>query len=66
MKRLLPLLLLLAASACSTVRMLPVQDSARVEVRVEKEYVVDTAWVELPVIVERVATLDTASVLENR
>ena len=66
MKRLLPLLLLLAASACGTVRTLPVQDSTRVEVRVEKEYVVDTAWVELPVIVERVATLDTASVLENR
>ena len=66
MKRFLPLLLLLAASACGTVRTLPVQDSTRVEVRVEKEYVVDTAWVELPVIVERVATLDTASVLENR
>ncbi|MBR4351488.1 MAG: hypothetical protein IKQ01_00295 [Bacteroidales bacterium] len=66
MKRLLPLLLLLAASACGTVRTLPVQDSTRVEVRVEKEYVVDTAWVELPVIVERVATLDTVSVLENR
>ena len=62
MKRFLPLLLLLAASACGTVRTLPVQDSTRVEVRVEKEYVVDTAWVELPVIVERVATLDTASV----
>ncbi len=66
MKRLLPLLLLLAASACGTVRTLPVQDSTRVEVRIEKEYVVDTAWVELPVIVERVVTLDTASVLENR
>lgn len=36
------------------------------EVRVEREYVTDTAWIELPVIVERVATLDTASVLENR
>ncbi len=66
MKHLLPLLLLLAASACGTVRTLPAQDSARVEVRIEKEYVVDTAWVELPVIVERVVTLDTTSVLENR
>ena len=66
MKHLLSLLLLLSASACGTVRTLPVQDSTRVEVRIEKEYVVDTAWVELPVIVERVATLDTASVLENR
>ena len=26
----------------------------------------DTAWVELPVIVEKVATLDTVSVLENK
>ena len=66
MKYFLPLLLLLAASACGTVRTLPVQDSTRVEVRVEKEIVTDTAWVELPVIVERVVTLDTASVLENR
>ena len=66
MKYSLSFLLLLAASACGTVRTLPVQDSTRVEVRVEREYVTDTAWMELPVIVERVATLDTASVLENR
>ena len=62
----MPILLLLAASACGSVRTLPVQDSARVEVRVEREFVTDTAWMELPVIVERVATLETASVLENR
>ena len=30
------------------------------------ERVVDTAYVELPVIVEKVVTLDTASVLENK
>ena len=66
MKRFLPLLLLLGVSACGTVRTLPVQDSTRVEVRVEREIVVDTAWVELPVIVEKVVTLDTASVLENK
>ena len=30
------------------------------------ERVVDTAYVELPVTVEKVATLDTASVLENK
>ena len=66
MKRFLPLLLLLGASACGTVRTLPVQDSTRVEVRVEREIVVDTAWVELPVIVEKIVTLDTASVLENK
>ncbi len=68
MKYALPLLMLslLAASACSTVRTLPVQDSTRVEVRYETKTVHDTAFVELPVIVERVATLDTVSVLENK
>lgn len=66
MRTILPLLLLLSASACGTVRTLPVQDSTRMEVRVEREFVTDTAWVELPVIVERVVTVDTASVLENR
>ena len=67
MRHLLPLLLLLAASACSTVRQLPsVTDSTKVEVRVVEKTVRDTAFVELPVIVEKVATLDTASVLENK
>ena len=67
MRHLLPLLLLLAASACSTVRQLPsVTDSTKVEVRVVEKIVRDTAFVELPVIVEKVATLDTASVLENK
>ena len=66
MKYYLPLLLLLTASACSTVRTLPVQDSTRVEVRYEMKTVHDTAYVELPVIVEKVATQDTASVLENK
>ena len=62
----LPLLLLLAASACGTVLTLPVQDSTRVEVKVVEKIVKDTAWFELPVIVEKLATLDTASVLENK
>ena len=68
MRLALPLLLLslLAASACSTVRPLPTTDSTKVEVRYETKTVHDTAFVELPVIVERVATLDTASVLENK
>ena len=61
------LVILLLLSACSTVRPLPVQtDSTKVEVRVETVTVTDTAFVELPVIVEKVATLDTASVLENK
>ena len=66
MRNVLPLLLLLAASACSTVRQLPSTDSTKVEVRTVVETVHDTAYVELPVIVEKVATLDTASVLENK
>ena len=65
MKYYLPLLLLLTASACSTVRQLPSTDSTKVEVRTVVEKVTDTAYVELPVIVEKVATLDTASILEN-
>ena len=65
MKYYLPLLLLLTASACSTVRQLPSTDSNKVEVRTVVEKITDTAYVELPVIVEKVATLDTASVLEN-
>ncbi len=36
------------------------------EVKVVEKIVKDTAWFELPVIVEKVATLDTASVLENK
>ena len=67
MKYYLPLLLLFAASACSTVRQLPtVTDSTKVEVRVVEKIVRDTAWIELPVIIEMRATLDTASVLENK
>ena len=66
MKYCLPLLFLALASACSTVRQLPSTDSTKVEVRYETKTVHDTAFVELPVIVERVATLDTASVLENK
>ena len=65
MKYYLPLLPLLSASACSTVRQLPSTDSTKVEVCTVVEKVTDTAYVELPVIVEKVATLDTASVLEN-
>jgi len=66
MKRFLPLLLLLGAFAYSTVRQLPSTDSTKVEVRTETVTVHDTAYVELPVIIEKVATLDTTSTLENK
>ena len=56
----------LLLSACGVARPVLESDNTKVEVRVEREIVRDTAWVELPVIVEKVATLDTASVLENK
>ena len=67
MNRFVPLFLLLAATSCGSLRRVAEADSTRVEVRTEVKTVIhDTAWMELPVIVERVATLDTASVLENK
>lgn len=56
----------LILTACGTVRPTLSQDSTRVEVKTVVETVHDTAYVQLQVIVERVATLDTASVLENK
>ena len=54
------LLLLAAASACGVVRPLAnTADSTRVEVRTERVFIHDTAYVELPVIVEKIQTLDT-------
>ncbi len=66
MNRFVPLFLLLAATSCGSLRRVAEVDSTRVEVRTEVKTIHDTAWMELPVIVERVATLDTASVLENK
>jgi len=53
------------ATACGTTRSLQNSESARVEVRTEMKTVHDTAYVELPIIIEKRATLDTASTLEN-
>ena len=66
MNRFVPLFLLLAATSCGSLRRVAEVDSTRVEVRTEVKTIHDTAWMELPVIVERVATLETASVLENK
>ena len=61
------LLLILPAASCGAARVTPsVTDSTRVEVRTHIVRQIDTAFIELPVIVEKVATLDTASVLENK
>ena len=56
----------LCLSACCTVRPVLESDSTWVEVKTVVETIHDTAYVQLPVIVERVATLDTASILENK
>lgn len=61
------LLVSLAASSCGAAcHVSPtVTDSTRVEVHTETETVHDTAYIELPVIVERIVTRDTTSTLEN-
>ncbi len=65
MKASIFLLLALGVVACGTVRPVTGVDSTKVEVHTETRYVHDTAYVELPVIIEKVAILDTASTLEN-
>ena len=59
------LLLALGVVACGTVRPVTGVDSTKVEVHTETIIQHDTAYVELPLIVEKVATLDTTSTLEN-
>ena len=65
MKSSISLLLALGVVACGTIRPVTGVDSTKVEVHTETVIQHDTAYVELPVIVEKVATLDTASTLEN-
>ena len=60
------LLFALCLSACGVARPVLESDNTKVEVKVVEKIVKDTAWFELPVIVEKVATMDTASVLENK
>ena len=60
------LLFTLCLTACGVARPVLESDNTKVEVKVVEKIVKDTAWFELPVIVEKVATLDTASVLENK
>ena len=60
------LLFTLLLTACGVARPVLESDNTKVEVKVVEKIVKDTAWFELPVIVEKVATLDTSSVLENK
>ena len=58
---------LICLSGCGSIRKsLPsTRDSTRVEVRTVVETIHDTAYFELPVIIERNTTKDTCSMLEN-
>ena len=60
------LIFTLLLTACGVARPVLESDNTKVEVKVVEKIVKDTAWFELPVIVEKVATLDTASLLENK
>ena len=60
------LLFTLLLTACGVARPVLESDNTKVEVKVVEKIVKDTAWFELPVVVEKVATLDTASTLENK
>ena len=60
------LVLVFLLSACGVARPVLDRDNTKVEVKTVEKVVRDTAYIELPVIIERVATLDTASVLENK
>ena len=60
------LLLSCFLSACGVARPVLDQDNTKVEVKTVVERVVDTAYVPLPMYVDRVETLDTLSRLENR
>ena len=56
----------LLLTACGVARPVLDRDNTKVEVKTVVERVVDTAYVQLPVEVDRVETLDTLSRLENR
>ena len=60
------LVLVILLSACGVARPVLESDNTKVEVKTVEKVVRDTAYIQLPVIIERVVTRDTASVLENK
>ena len=66
MRNFILFLLLFLSVACSVTRPVTPREQTTVEIRTETVYVPDTVYVELPRIVEKVQTLDTTSVLENK
>ena len=66
MKYFFPFILLFLSVACGTIKQVTPREQTTVEVRTNTVYVPDTVYIELPRIVEKVQTLDTISVLENK
>ena len=66
MKNFILFLLLFLSVACSTMKQVTPIEQTTVEIRTETVYVPDTVYIEIPRIVEKVQTLDTVSVLENK
>lgn len=65
LKNFLLLYLALSCVACSVSRQVT-SGETKVEVRTETKYEKDTMYFEIPVYVEKVQTLDTTSLLENK
>ena len=66
MKNFILFFLLFLSVACSTMKQVTPREQTTLEIRTETVYVPDTVYIELPRIVEKVQTLDTISVLENK
>ena len=66
MKNFILLFLSFLSVACSTMKQVTPREQTTLEIRTETVYVPDTIYIELPRIVEKVQTLDTISVLENK
>ena len=66
MKNFILFFLLFLFVACSTIKQVTPREQTTVEIRTETVYVPDTVYIEIPRIVEKVQTLDTVSVLENK
>lgn len=66
MKNFTIILASLLCVACASVRQVTPSENTRVEVRTETVFQKDTVYLELPLLVEKIHTLDTISVLENR
>ena len=66
MKNFTIILASLLCVACASARQVTPSENTRVEVRTETVFQKDTVYLELPLLVDKVQTLDTMSVLENR